>query len=208
MTDARAISAQLVDIRNVGTHKVVKLTLHAPEEQAMMIMKLFGWPTGVNPIPVALARLDQPLPLRAESQPSAEAAPRPAMLHSPVGDETTLPPHPAVAAPRPVLAPSQPTTPAGENKIKRQFAEMAPSQQAGMLSQDQAFWRFLEEKHPATWNDCNIIGVRFKSDIAAAVVRELCEVNSRAEITPDNANWSALVLAYRLWQREPEFVPA
>src|SRR5687768_17572513 len=75
MSDARAISAQLVDIRNVGTHKVVKLTLHAPEEQAMQIMKLFGWPTGVNPIPVALARLDP------------------------------LPPHPAAAAPRPADAP-------------------------------------------------------------------------------------------------------
>src|SRR5262245_12050060 len=58
MTDARAISVQLVDIRNVDTHKVVKLTLHAPQEQALKLTELFGWPTGVNPVPVALARME------------------------------------------------------------------------------------------------------------------------------------------------------
>jgi hypothetical protein len=39
----------------------------------------------------------------------------------------------------------------------------------------------------------------------AASVREICEVNSRAELTPDNALWSALILAYRLWMNHPEY---
>lgn len=54
----RAISAQLVDIRNVGAHKSIKLTIHVPEEQARQIVDLFGWPTMVDPVPVALARLE------------------------------------------------------------------------------------------------------------------------------------------------------
>lgn len=71
---AAAISAQLVDIRNVGTHKVVKLTLHAPEEHAMAIMEAFGWPTMVAPVPVALARLEAKKPPRQESVPASAGA--------------------------------------------------------------------------------------------------------------------------------------
>lgn len=58
MTDHAAISAQLVDVRNVGQHKCVKLTLHVPAEQAGAVMEAFGWPTMVDPVPVALARLN------------------------------------------------------------------------------------------------------------------------------------------------------
>ena len=59
MKNAAAISAQLVDMRNVGAHKSLKLTLHVPEEQALKAIEAFGWPTGVNPVPVALARLTE-----------------------------------------------------------------------------------------------------------------------------------------------------
>ncbi len=59
MKDAAAIAAQLVDIRNVGQHKCIKLTLHVPAEQAGLIMEAFGWPTAVDPVPVAVARLLQ-----------------------------------------------------------------------------------------------------------------------------------------------------
>jgi hypothetical protein len=58
MSDLAAIQAQLVDIRNVGTHKSLKLTLHVPEEYALKAIEAFGWPTGANPVPVALARLN------------------------------------------------------------------------------------------------------------------------------------------------------
>jgi hypothetical protein len=58
MKNAAAITAQLVDMRNVGTHKVLKLTLHVPEEQALKAIAVFGWPTGVNPVAVAIAALD------------------------------------------------------------------------------------------------------------------------------------------------------
>jgi hypothetical protein len=58
MKNAAAISAQLVDVRNVGQHKCVKLTLHVPAEQAGLVMAAFGWPTMVDPVPVAIAHLD------------------------------------------------------------------------------------------------------------------------------------------------------
>jgi hypothetical protein len=164
MTEAAIIAGALVDVRNVGTHKSVKLTIHVPEEHATRVVAAFGWPTGVNPVSVAIARLESPLPLH-----SAEAAPRP-----------------APRAPQPL--------PAGENKSKRSFDEMAPSQQAGMLSQDRAFRLFLAEKFDMPIPD---------PDEAASVIRHHCKVTSRAQIKPDNAEWSALVLAYRLWARAP-----
>jgi hypothetical protein len=53
-----AISASLVDVRNIATHKVVRLEIHVPAEQAGLVLAAFGWPTGVDPVPVAIARLD------------------------------------------------------------------------------------------------------------------------------------------------------
>lgn len=62
---AAAIAAQLVDVRNVGHNKCIRLTLHVPAEQAPLVMNAFGWPTLVDPVPVALARLD---PTKIESE--------------------------------------------------------------------------------------------------------------------------------------------
>lgn len=53
-----AISASLVDVRNVAQHKCVRLEIHVPVEQAALVMQAFGWPTMADPVPVAIARLD------------------------------------------------------------------------------------------------------------------------------------------------------
>lgn len=58
MNKPAAIAAQLVDVRNVAAHKCVRLTVEVPAEQAMAVIEAFGWPTGVDPVPVAIARLD------------------------------------------------------------------------------------------------------------------------------------------------------
>lgn len=58
MSDPAAISAQLVNIRNIATHKSIALTLHCPEEHAQAVITAFGWPTMSAPVPVAIARLD------------------------------------------------------------------------------------------------------------------------------------------------------
>lgn len=59
MSAPAAITAQLVDMRNIGTHKVLRLTLHVPQEQALAAIAAFGWPTEAAPVPVAIARLAQ-----------------------------------------------------------------------------------------------------------------------------------------------------
>lgn len=57
MSAPAAIQAQLVDVRNVSSHKCVRLEIHVPAEQAGDVMAAFGWPTMADPVPVALARL-------------------------------------------------------------------------------------------------------------------------------------------------------
>lgn len=130
-------------------------------------------------------------------------------------DEQPLPPHPAAAAPRPAPSSPQPL-PVGENKQKRSFEDMPAPQQAGMLCGDKAFQKFLCEEYERYWVGVSDDG-RYLSDrspperwkaIASVVVRMICDVDSRAELTHDNAKWSSLVLAYRLWQRHPELSPA
>lgn len=78
MTAPAAITAQLVDVRNVAAHKSVRLELHVPAEQAGLVMAAFGWPTMADPVPVALARL----------QPTAkpDATPAPAKERTPFAD--------------------------------------------------------------------------------------------------------------------------
>jgi hypothetical protein len=51
------IDGMLVDVRNVPSHKCVRLSIEVPAERAREVLEAFGWPTGVDPIPVAVARL-------------------------------------------------------------------------------------------------------------------------------------------------------
>ena len=44
------IQAELVDVRNVGTTKSLKLTFHVPQERALAVIEKVGWPTGADPI--------------------------------------------------------------------------------------------------------------------------------------------------------------
>lgn len=96
---------------------------------------------------------------------------------------------------------------ARSDKERRQFSELQPAQQAGILCNEEAFWKFLRERDPKQWLRCHYAGnQQLEYNVtAAAVVRELCSVDSRADITPDNADWSGLVLAYRLWMNHPEY---
>lgn len=172
MTDAAVISGTLVDVRNVGTHKSVKLTIHVPAELAPNIFKVFGWPTDVNPVHVAVARLDL------------------------VGS--------SAVEPRALNAEAAGSNPARSAKARQPFDEMKPSQQAGMLCDDVSFTKFLIERHSAEWR--GTAGSPFER--CAIVVRSICDVRSRADITSANVRWRNLVRDYRAWQREAEVVPA
>ena len=58
MTEPAAIHGNLVDVRNIISDKCVKLTIHVSAERAMQVLEAFGWPTNVDPVLVAIARLD------------------------------------------------------------------------------------------------------------------------------------------------------
>jgi hypothetical protein len=83
MTDRAAILGSLVDVRNIGVHKSVKLTIHVPEELAETVINAFGWPTGVNPVAVAIARLNSELPQEAKEPEPASVEPLPARARNP-----------------------------------------------------------------------------------------------------------------------------
>lgn len=175
MNDPAIISGSLVDVRNVGVHKAVRLTIHVPAEYAMKVFEAFGWPTSVDPVSVAIARLHS-LPQRP---PAVEATPQPA----PIGQAA-----PAGTAPR----------------------VRSPAQIAGYICTLPSFHKFLQEKFPVQFNEAlEFLGPYTTFEKAAAeCVRDICTVDSRADITKDNAEWSALLLAYRLWEKEAEILEA
>lgn len=62
MTEHRVVKGNLVEVRNVNNHKVARFWVDVPAEEALdIINKLGSWPTMVNPIPVAVARLTAPV---------------------------------------------------------------------------------------------------------------------------------------------------
>src|ERR1019366_437976 len=58
MNAPAAIIASLVDVRNIAEHSSVVLKIHVPQERALEVIAAFGWPTGANPVAVAIARLN------------------------------------------------------------------------------------------------------------------------------------------------------
>ena len=76
-----ALYASLVDVRNIAAHKCLRLEIHVPAEQAPLVLEAFGWPTAVDPVPVAIARLapakPAPEPRNAPDKASAPKERRP-----------------------------------------------------------------------------------------------------------------------------------
>lgn len=96
--------------------------------------------------------------------------------------------------PRPQDTDENPTERPG-GAASKSWHEMPASQQAAILCGDAAFQRFLVEHYD---------GVMMDSEDAARVVRQLCNVHSRAELNTNNEaamKWKGLVLDYRGWMR-------
>lgn len=60
MSKPAAIQGQLVEARNIATHKCVRLWIDVPAEMGKTIIDTFGWPTMVDPVPVAVAWIKPP----------------------------------------------------------------------------------------------------------------------------------------------------
>lgn len=184
-----AFKACFSDWRVIKTRAAVQLVFEIPIEQAdLAYQALGGMPVAAREVWCGIARLNP----ESEVMPSEQ-------------------PQSAVDTPPRQEAESVTSVPAGA-KERRKFEDMAPPQQAGMLCQEESFQRYLCENYLGLWQAISRNG-EFEADkttpvrwglIAAAVVRELCKVNSRSEITKSNTEWHTLVLAYRLWMRHPE----
>jgi hypothetical protein len=85
MADPAVFQGALVNLKNSPTHKSVVLQVEVPEEYGEAIVRAFGWPTRMKPLPVAVARLDDagdppkhaerpPEPRRLDDLPPAEQA--------------------------------------------------------------------------------------------------------------------------------------
>lgn len=133
MTKPAAIMGSLVDARNVGQHKSVKLTVHVPAELAMRVFDAFGWPTMAEPVAVAIARLN---PERTVVQRTGQLS------------ENKIEPA--------SVAPEQP------ERAPRPFTSLPLPQQAALLCQDPVFWSFLNEVHEADCIDAESAAHRLR----------------------------------------------
>jgi hypothetical protein len=123
MSDLATIQAQLIDIRNVGTHKSLKLTLHVPEEYALKAIEAFGWPTGAHPVPVAVARLTDEASKAPQQQGRQTDQARQDLRSDQEDREETPPP------------------------VRRTFDSLPLPQQAGIMSNEPPFRTFLNEEY-------------------------------------------------------------
>ncbi len=177
---AAAFRATYSDWRIVKGRKVVQVVFELPLESADEAYQVLGgMPIAAHEAWCAIARLDERKVIETDARST--------------GSTTETPPRQSI--PRP----------AGADKERRSFNELSPAQQAGILANEAAFGVFLREKFGTAWMTC------FDGDslqTAASTIRYLCDVDSRRELTRENAKWASLVLAYRLWQQEPSVVPA
>lgn len=101
-----------------------------------------------------------------------------------------------VAVARLVAAPATIEHEPAAEKPRRKFGEMPRAQQAGIRCSEQAFWRFLNETYGQ--------GIS-APESAAAFVRLLCNVESRANLDGQGADaWDALEARFYLWMHHPE----
>jgi hypothetical protein len=81
MSKPLALQGQLIDVKNVASHKCVRLSIDVPAEQGEEVVRLFGWPTGVDPVPVAVARLH----VGTKGGANQEEATKPGSAQAPAG---------------------------------------------------------------------------------------------------------------------------
>ena len=95
---------------------------------------------------------------------------------------------PAIERPRP-----KQDKPAGA-KLKKDWRDIPPSQQAGMRCEEAAFTHFLREQRPDDWHE---------TQDTADCVRLICSVESRAELSTNQKAriiWHQLDEQYQAWK--------
>lgn len=180
----------------IKTRGAVQIVFEMPVEQSdAAYQALGGMPVAAREVWCAIARLKP----ESEVMPPEPVQPR-SGVHSERSTETQ---------PQAQVSRIEP----GAERRK------SPAQIAGYLCTTRLFQTFLQERFPVQWNGALVKALDntehplaicdyTPSELAAECVREICSVSSRSRITPDNADWSALLLAFRLWENHPEFEDA
>ncbi len=88
----------------------------------------------------------------------------------------------------------EPVDPPRPARAKRDWRDMAPSQQAGIRCEEAAFTHFLREQRPDDWHE---------TQDTADCVRLVCGVESRAELSSNQKArviWHQLDEQYQAWK--------
>lgn len=169
-----AVMGSLVNLKNVSTHKSLALTIHVPAEQAPAVLAAFGWPTMVDPVPVAVARLEEAACDAASPRDDVYEA----LLRKRARDEQNV--YAAPPAPEEPTAPSRP----------RHWPDLSPSQQTGVIRNEWDFQAFSLARNSYEARDFirRHCGVKSCADILPG--------------TEAAAKWADLQVRYGNWLRE------
>ena len=179
MNKPAAIIGSLVDARNVATHKCLRLVIDVPAEQAEHIIKVLGWPTQVNPIPVAVARLNPELP-------------------SPSSHQTSPGNSDATGGVSPPLPGTDGIKPGAQSKS---WSSMSPAQQAGIRCNEPPFHLFLAERYAVNIRG-SIDAVAFVRAHCRVASRADMNADHSAALL-----WRQLDSEFSTWKHHPEMVP-
>lgn len=201
MSKTSAIDAYLVDVKNVNTHKVVELKIHVPQERAMEVFELFGWPTMVNPVSIAIARLRPTFEIGKQIIENTEdfdkqdaiirLTDQPVMADASTCEDEVR-----------ILDVEQ--NPQGLTSATKPKREITLAERIGIICSDENFRKFLQLEKTVIWN--NVLKyprqAKTREWIVAEVVRVICGVNSRSEITYDSepaTKWKQLYIEFQDW---------
>lgn len=157
MTDKPVIHASLIDARNVGQDKEIKLELRIPAEAATHFLEIFGWPTRAAPVSVVI------VPLKAVTDVVMEAT---------IDDDET----PPVPVSDEEFKLKEPVSEDVRMEERSSFKRLPRMKQAGMLCREPEFWTFLTAKFPQM--DHPIVNAAE----AASAVRWWCQVDTRRDL--------------------------
>ena len=98
------------------------------------------------------------------------------------------------------------TAPEAAPRERRRLHELPLSQRAGMLCNEPAFWTLLKYRYA---DECRLLNEGTDSERAALILRSLCKVKSRSELSivdGSGQRFIAIECDYQLWMNCPELM--
>jgi hypothetical protein len=173
---AAAFRATFTDWRLIKGRKVVQVVLEVPVESADQAYQVLGgMPNPAESVWCAVARLQTTKDGDAHSN-----------VHPGLPERNDTPPTPL---------------PDKAERARRSWEQLSAAEQAGIRCTDPLFHKFLKETVPHMWGSKTALRV---DNRAVHIVREICGVESRAQINAANpkalARWNNIDTDFRIWQ--------